>query len=83
MTADLTDTFSSPTYEINSCKQSLIIPVVFMMQIHTTELLVLNLEACHNEVTGPFTIPNTPGVSFYKGSYTEEFDCLHVLTVKS
>lgn len=27
MTADLSDTFSSPAYEINSCKQSFIIPV--------------------------------------------------------
>lgn len=61
MTADLSDTFSSPTYEINSCKQSFIIPVVFMMQIHTTDLLVLNLEACHNEVTRPFTIPKYIG----------------------
>lgn len=56
MTADLSDTFSSAACEINSCKQqSSILPVVFMMQIHITELLVLNLEAWHNEVTRPFT----------------------------
>ena len=32
-----------------------------MMQIHTTDLLVLNLEACHNEVTRPFTTPKYIG----------------------
>lgn len=61
MTADLSDSFSSPTYEINSCKQSFILPVVFMMQIHTTELLVLHLEAYYNEVTRTFTIPKYIG----------------------
>lgn len=61
MTTDLSDTFSSPTYESNSCKQSLILPVIFMMQIHITDLLALNLEACHNEETRTFTIPKYIG----------------------